>query len=1331
MKTNIKRMVFLIAVAIGVIIILSSVASNKSAASTKGTRSAGEDIVGTYYMNLTDNMTAVEMDFSFGIYTIYDDMFTEENVSVSVIRDRPVNDRNTAAASIKTKINNTVSGIISGAFPGDANVTTKLEVVNSSLDNTICGPLDPIVVEYEGMVYFTNRSFNFTKAVANLSDVIRGTMTMGATVNKSVPLKSDPGYTNTFIFSQPLPYNFSYNSTESLKNGTVSDVPGNKSTVQWTIDNKNETGTTVKSETKYLIFHARDPNLTTKEEIFIYTNMNIVNFGDDVNINIKIDIKSINILKYNMLPSTISNLDFISSDGIRLMENNGLTTAAEMQEKSVDKSKTKVESDLNNIFNNPQKRVTLAYAWDRSTLNGYNISTLSNATPVGSYLNTTTPTGFSANSLKITIKDASKTPDVQEIIMGIMRMGAAVKKDFNLTAEPNRLVTLNITGPQSPNGIWFVYLGGNITSGSAIVQGTNIDGNMRKISFSIDNINGVSDRSEKVNLTLEASSKNSEIIGRASQDIQIWSTMDLRNFDDIRMNVTVRVAIINISDYNIEIPGSVSNLTYITAECMRMVVKNGLASWDDITKGSENSSKDLESNLLKIFNLPLNFRTEVVESSKLIEGIIDLDYMPAYLSGDKAAEVLITLTPTIPDGETLQFNKSYLGMKDNVVSVHNLTVGVLKMGADITTNFDVEADKGTKMFVEVVAPQDVAPGGTISAGNSSATGTTYMVETNYRAVRWTLDNSVGTAKKKGTTSLNLASSSPLNITKESLEIEAKLDLKDFYMSITLDVVIKSIDVEKYKIEVPEKVHNLKFITADGIRLAVENGLANWEDVLSNVTESTKDVNDKLTNATGANLTIIYSWDESSKNKGYDVLDMSSNRPALKLSGNGNTPMSVKGGDTTIPREGLMGFINAGATAKFSSDKVDVNYTMTITIILPTDITFTNLENLTEIQIPDSDGRRAYKWGDPANKSISGILKSTKAPVYTSDKTEATVVVDIYSISVGSGLVPNLKDISASINLEVIAQIYHVGIETYGIELPGDVTFEYINADAIRLALDKNIVVLDNISSSIYDITNSLNDSLRKSFSDPTIGLSFEYDWSTLKDSNGKYIYDLNNMKEDVPIRIILKTSFTYKMGGTSTTSSSSGEFIKQKLESAMTLMKIPVPLSLQGIKGWDTLYRVIFPEGIDIAGVSVPDGEAKIGSIGGRQYFEYLVRGIGASENPKVDISVSIGITPMFLLTIPLIKIVVITVVGLIVLVIVYKVARRKNIKERKEKKKEEKIRKRAERIKRMELKKELKDFKPAIASQKKEAEKEPEPLQEPDVEPSQPSQEGDEFLKT
>jgi hypothetical protein len=1355
MKVNIKRTVFLIAVAIGVIILLSSVISYKSAASAKGIRSAGEDIRGTYYMNLTENMTAVVMDFSFEIYKINGTGVNDRIVYASEIRNYSgLGQKETAVSTIENKINGTITSVIGSAFPEDKNnisVTKPPSVLNSSLNET--NPVDyPIIVEYKAMLWFTPPSFKFTKPVNNMSDVIRGTLTMGAIVNKSIELKADPGYTNAFVFSLPLPYNVSYNSSEALKNGTVSDVPGSNSSVGWTIDNKDETGTAVKKETKYLRFQSRDPKPTTKEEILIYTNMNIVKFGYDeiaeegIKINIGIDIKSINISKYtDMVPSTIENLRFISSDGIRLMENNGLTTTTEMQDKSVNQSKKKVEDDLNNIFKNPQRKITLTYAWYRTTLNGYDLSNMSATRPVTSYLNSTAPTGFSVDSLKITIKDTSKTPNVHEIIMSILRMGAVVNKDFNLTAEPNRKVTLNITGPQSPNGIWFVYLGGNITDSGAVVSGTNIGSSTKiknAISFSIDNLNGVSNKQEKVNLTLEPSSKNTDIIGRTSQDIQIWSTIDLKNMDDIDMNVTVRVAIINVNDYkDIKIPESVSNLTYITAECIRMVVKNGLASWDDITKGSENSSKDLEKNLLKIFNLPLNLKTEIVEGSKLIDGGIDLDNMPAYftkpqIGNPKVAEVLITLTPTIPEGEKLQFNKSYLGMKEETKSVNNLTIGVLKMGADITTNFDVETDKGTKMFVEIVAPQDVTPSGTINAtvGNTSTTGTMYTVETNYRAVRYPLDNIVGTEKKKATVSLNLASSSPLNITKESIEIESKLDLNDFYMSINLDVVIKSIEIEKYKIDVPEKVHNLKFITADGVRLAVENGLASWEDILNNVTGKTKDVNEKLTNATGSDLTITYNWNEMSKNEGYDILDMGVTRPALRLSGSGSTPMSVKSGNTTISRDALIGFLNAGATATFSSGKVDANYTMTITVVLPRDITFAEPQNLT--RGTDIENREAYRWSDPANKSISGMLKSTRpsaekarSPEYAKDKTLATIVVDIPTITIGKGLIPNPKEISADVKLDITAEIYRVSIETYGIELPEDVKFKYINADAIRLALSENVASLDNISSNIYVKTDSLNDSLRKSFNDPTIGLSFEYDWSTLreKDSSGKekYIYDLNNMKEDVPIRIRLKTTFTYKMGGTSETASLA--FIKSKLESAITLMKVSVPLSLQGIKGWDSRYRVIFPEGIVIADVSAPN--AVIGNIGGRQYFEYLVEGVGMSEDPKVDLSVSIGITPMFLLTIPLIRIIVISLVAIIVIVIVYKVARRKKAKERKQKKKEEKMRKRAERIKRMELKRELKEFKPTITSPKKEAEKKP--PEEPDIEPAEPIQEGDEFLKT
>jgi len=182
---------------------------------------------------------------------------------------------------------------------------------------------------FDGDKFYEQLNINLTSSFfglndsVNANDFINGMLDMGAIVNYSLNLQAEPGWNNTYIIE--LGQNLNYKWTTGTLDGTY---------IKWTVKNWNGN-----SPSKSAELQLKKDNPTTHSLYSEDISLEFILDSKDVELisfQTNILFKSADIQIYNILPSFIYNIDFVPSDGIRLLVDNGFITWDEFYEKTVE-----------------------------------------------------------------------------------------------------------------------------------------------------------------------------------------------------------------------------------------------------------------------------------------------------------------------------------------------------------------------------------------------------------------------------------------------------------------------------------------------------------------------------------------------------------------------------------------------------------------------------------------------------------------------------------------------------------------------------------------------------------------------------------------------------------------------------------------------------------------------------------------------------------------------------------------------------------------------------------------------------------------------------------
>jgi len=270
---------------------------------------------------------------------------------------------------------------------------------------------------------------------------------------------------------------------------------------------------------------------------------------------------------------------------------------------------------------------------------------------------------------------------------------------------------------------------------------------------------------------------------------------------DARFDIELETA----TDLKISVTMDVSEIT---------VFDNTYYSSDIQTLATNGSSTDLQI----IGAIKLRLRQLVkqqIEASFDDANVVALKEMPAYEN------------TVFHDDFGVNLTSAFFGM-DESVNTYNLINGILDMDAEVFYECTLHAELGWNNIYTITLPTAMYPPYTNGKVDASA------------RIQWDVKNEYG-FQYSTTAELSVKLNDPTTPSSETDDILLAfvLDASDAkQISLTTNILAKHIDIRNYGM-LPESITDLDVISADGMRLFINNGLTTWDEFyqksLANIT----------------------------------------------------------------------------------------------------------------------------------------------------------------------------------------------------------------------------------------------------------------------------------------------------------------------------------------------------------------------------------------------------------------------------------------------------------------------------------------------------------------
>ncbi|EMR73639.1 hypothetical protein MBGDN05_00647 [Thermoplasmatales archaeon SCGC AB-539-N05] len=523
------------------------------------------------------------------------------------------------------------------------------------------------------------------------------------------------------------------------------------------------------------------------------------------------------------------------------------------------------------------------------------------------------------------------------------------------------------------------------------------------------------------------------------------------------------------------------------------------------------------------------------------------------------------------------------------VNAHDFVNGMLDINATVSYTFDFQAQPGWNNTYTMILPGSIKLKGAVHG----------KVDGN--RISWEIKNWKGNATKTQDAELSTRLTIPTSTAnKEKTRLGLKIDFSDVEKT-TLETIIslENIDIEKYGI-LPDFISNVNIVPSDGIRLLIDNGLLSWNSLQEqNIMPIETNITAKLEERLNQTLDFSFNWNDSTTincTHPYNISKMDDDPPIKTELFDGDVKLKIQ---EMTPRA-LFGLLNAGGTTNLSSDEVnlgDLGYDYDGKLILPKNISLT--------------GKNIYSWN--YTYPIKGLMKSEIGPIYKDEKKNMLITVDISKTDL------NLLDLfkgktCLTLNADIINKF-----ELYRIIFPeifdlNQISLEYLNADAMRLILEENVVSDSTLNDFLTEKKAYLEEKTAAVTDEK--GTESYIDEKSFYDSL-KWNGDIYHMDDDIPVEVILCSRAAYLLPFNVSFLPPSGTASNQTF-------------NLSGDVNHNISYKIIFPKGMSITA----DDVLNIASTGvtgeGREYvYVAFVAGEGLSGNL---VNCSIKVSALFII---------------------------------------------------------------------------------------------------
>ncbi len=599
-----------------------------------------------------------------------------------------------------------------------------------------------------------------------------------------------------------------------------------------------------------------------------------------------------------------------------------------------------------------------------------------------------------------------------------------------------------------------------------------------------------------------------------------------------------------------------------------------------------------------------------------------LNFSTPKYSGDNPSGVpgVVAYDPPVVFTEVLEVElpAGFFGFNESV-DVSQVINGILDMEGVVEYGFDMRASPGWNNTYVIELPEYF--------GRPFTNG-----EVSNNQVIWVSNNWDGQAEVTDAV-IQLKETRPTFIQQgsENISLIFELDTVDIDRpGLTTHVLIESIN-NTGLLELPVVISNVDVIPADGIRLFADNELLKYSHLYDSVVASIADGVESAIEQSSYNqtLSLVFEWDTDTTvncTTPYQIHQMDT-VPAV-----GSTlvedDFNLKLYD--MSPTAFFGLIYAGAYTNIT--QAEINFGDALERIgLP----YTVLWYLPE-EVTIAGKTVVYTWNVSAGPS--GAVNAESAPAYA-DKEIDTVIeisVDKFELNLPSFLTGN-TELTASFDLQGTKNIYVDQVPAQ-MGLPAEISLAYLNADGFRVCIQEGVFSDDEVQEYLT--------AEKTSFESTTAGILAGLKVNGFVDralfrNSLQWNEDVTSMDALSPVVIPVYARCLYSV-----------PFGVSVFPPEFNISH-PV-FTLQGISDQEVLYRVIFPNGIDVVSAEgVFDNEIVMGETAdGCDYLEVV---FDDAEELSGFLTCQLAVSPVYVLGLflPCILSVILVVILIVVLVIV------------------------------------------------------------------------------
>jgi len=585
----------------------------------------------------------------------------------------------------------------------------------------------------------------------------------------------------------------------------------------------------------------------------------------------------------------------------------------------------------------------------------------------------------------------------------------------------------------------------------------------------------------------------------------------------------------------------------------------------------------------------------------------------------------VTALNVLPSYENQKFNDEYTVNLtadffdvNNTINVHNLVNGLLDNGAFLIYNVDFQAEKGWNNTYTF----NLGKTYNYKRTNGFVSGNT---------VKWYVQNGMG---YQPTTNgeLTIFDNHPTSSASapENIFLEFILDSTTGETSFTSNIIIRTANITIYNV-LPSFIGNLSNISADSIRLLIENGLiASWDEFYQKTIQPiqetiTTTIETPRFNQT-LNLGFTYDTTTTNLTTPYKVNSMDTSPPIKAILTDNEINLKLLG----VTSQALFGLVNAGGIANVSEENINIGenlknigYSYNITLKMPEDITLKN--------------KNVYTWDNTV--MFSGDFVSNNAPKYKNEEKNTIIEIEITNTDLNLlSFLTGKTELSFGTSLQETRN-YNVTTPPSQFNIPKKIILNYLNSDALRLCIQEEVFTKEQVNMFLEDEKKIFETRMTNLLPELEITGTIN---RGLFESSLVWDEDINNMDKNTPVTTNSYAKCTYP--------------VHFDLSIIPPGFSIPTQTyNFTGLKNQSVTYRIIFPHGIDIQ-VSDLQGKAKVKKTDDdRKYLE--ISFTTSEDNLTVDVSCKMIPSALFVIGIftPCIISLIITIILITVIIMLRK----------------------------------------------------------------------------